>query len=697
MRWLPFLGLIILISLGGFFIPQVRAASSGKLGLFVIYFSDGGEKVTLACPKIMTFYDPQNDANRQKLLNTYKTKCPGGTSVLRLHDVLEGKKYTVSQDPVNSADDIFASIQKAVNNMPQDARNMIDYVSGTNEFDQIPVLDSQEAAEWTAKFWTRLAENIKNILGKKPNIGDINVGFPHDINLIKYLMPAFKKVKEMGGAISYHGYTVDYAMDVNTELKSALRYQLYYEYINKDPQVSGLPLLITETGAAEAGTGIEQKYAGYMPNNIEKFKKWLEWYDSELQKDTYVVGATIFQSGETGQWASFNTDHIAEWLCTKLGGTDCKVKVAPYNGSESSPVDKCAKKPSKVEELKQFLSNLFKKNVTDLKRINKGDLPPLNIDSGGAKKEDDCVDEAADTVLEGAQQYNIAASRGQPPSETSSLNWWQSALDKVIDAFPFGNKKAEEYLNASLPPNVGTEILVSEGQPLASQGETLRGQRGQGVLGIFGSKDKAMERALSVKYCAGLPAGLCGEDSMPLGTKKDTVSPTPGVGEVGQYPEIVPPPGCGQADSGTDGYTGNECALVQTGWCSVSCLKRFTDGNIETAARLSQICMLESGGNPVAGPNTGCLKGRTQEYSVGLFQINLIDRCSGGILNEWAERKICTILDENIFNQCVADMEDPIQNINKAYSLTNGGWNWNPWKIASERCGFIDPIDPGPR
>ena len=193
MKRLPvFLTVISLIGLIGLIgNDRVRAAGASKLGLFVIYFSDGGEKVTLACPKIMTFYDPQNDANRQKLLNTYKTKCPGGTVVLRLHDVLEGKKYTVSQDPVNSADDIFASIQKAVNDMPQDARNMIDYVSGTNEFEQIPVLESREAAEWTAKFWARLAENIKNILGKKPNIGDINVGFPHDINLIKYLMPAF--------------------------------------------------------------------------------------------------------------------------------------------------------------------------------------------------------------------------------------------------------------------------------------------------------------------------------------------------------------------------------------------------------------------------------------------------------------------------------------------------------------------------
>ena len=130
MMVISLIGLIGLIGIK----REAWAASSSKLGLFVIYFSDGGEKVTMACPKIMTFYDPQNSQTRQDLLHDYKTKCPNGIAVVRIHDGVAEKQVDFQEKPENSADEFSEIILKKVSELGTDA-SLVDYVSGTNEFE----------------------------------------------------------------------------------------------------------------------------------------------------------------------------------------------------------------------------------------------------------------------------------------------------------------------------------------------------------------------------------------------------------------------------------------------------------------------------------------------------------------------------------------------------------------------------------
>lgn len=677
MRCLPiFLKIIGLISLIGLIgtRPVFAQNTSRKLGIFVIESSDGGQKVINACPKMVTFYDPQNNQNRQNLLRGYKTKCPAGIAIVRIHDGVAEKQVDFKLDPVKTADEFFSIMNTQVNRLGDDKR-LVDYLSATNEFenydDEGLVLRGDETKwQWVGKFWTRLAQNIKQA-GFRPNVGDINVGHPTDIiNVLNYLIPTLREVKKLGGAWSYHGYTIDYSMNAsdNTEGNNSLRYRQFYDFFRKNaPDLSDMPILITETGAAESGN----KDKGYMPDNIGKFKQWMEWYDGEIGKDNYVVGATIFQSGDTGQWASFNTDYIAEWLCTRLGGTDCKVTV-----------DKCTNKPSKAEEFKQFITDLFKRNISQLKRINQGNLPPLNIDSGGALADSDCPDPAADSAIAGPQQHNIAASRIQPPTETSSTGWWQNFKDKVKDAFSFGNQKAEEYASSTLPPDVASDALTYQDQ--LSGRMIAEGKNTGNVLGLSGSKDRAMEKALPLLQCAHLPAGVgqCSETGSLLGEPEETISGGPS-----QYPIITPPLGCGGGNGGGYyDYSVGQCVINQTGYCSVSCLAPFFGGDVTKAKKAAQICYRESGGNPFA-TNKGCLPPNpsSQDYSLGLFQINLLAHCAGALENEWKTARMCTILDQNKLTACENRFYDAVENIRFAVRLSGGGTNWTPWSAALPR------------
>ena len=116
--------------------------------------------------------------------------------------------------------------------------------------------------------------------------------------------------------------------------------------------------------------------------------------------------------------------------------------------------------------------------------------------------------------------------------------------------------------------------------------------------------------------------------------------------------------------------------------------------------------MLESGGNPDVS-NKLCLVGKSYDFSIGLFQINLIAHCRHEFTSVSSADKSCELDKSYIvgtdpengepITQCEERYKNPIENINKAYGLSSSGTNCTPWQTASGRCGFIDPIDPGPR
>jgi hypothetical protein len=136
----------------------------------------------------------------------------------------------------------------------------------------------------------------------------------------------------------------------------------------------------------------------------------------------------------------------------------------------------------------------------------------------------------------------------------------------------------------------------------------------------------------------------------------------------------APPP------PGTTGASG--LCQLGTGFCSPSYLDEWFSGC--RARQASIICNAESGGNPSA-MNCGCLTGRFVDYSVGLFQINLLAHCSGAFSYTWTPPS-CTVLDASRVAECTERFLNPEDNAEYAAGLSRGGRNWTPWAAYTVTC-----------
>src|SRR5258708_33890910 len=99
---------------------------------------------------------------------------------------------------------------------------------------------------------------------------------------------------------------------------------LYYNILL--PRGLRIPLVISETGI-DGGAGAGQRpgysdaqgwmgFASYWGNDlgqsdpIQFYVDQLAWYDSRLRQDSFVIGATIFNIGNGGTWASFDMSPV---------------------------------------------------------------------------------------------------------------------------------------------------------------------------------------------------------------------------------------------------------------------------------------------------------------------------------------------------------------------------------------------------
>ncbi len=122
-----------------------------------------------------------------------------------------------------------------------------------------------------------------------------------------------------------------------------------------------------------------------------------------------------------------------------------------------------------------------------------------------------------------------------------------------------------------------------------------------------------------------------------------------------------------------------------TGFCSPTYLSRWFTGC--HANQASVICNRESGGNPSA-LNDGCTTGRSVDYSVGLFQINLLahpPECAVAFNYTWNPPS-CQILNPATVAICEARFMDPDQNAAYAAQMSGGGQNWSPWGSPNVVC-----------
>ncbi|MFA6306657.1 MAG: pilin [Patescibacteria group bacterium] len=139
-----------------------------------------------------------------------------------------------------------------------------------------------------------------------------------------------------------------------------------------------------------------------------------------------------------------------------------------------------------------------------------------------------------------------------------------------------------------------------------------------------------------------------------------------------------------------------KCKPTESGECSVSKMAIFGD----KAREASAICMAESSGVANAKNTlTKCDNGNY--YAVwGLFQFNLsanylMDEnnnrlnCPDAFGNRaWVNSSpTCTVINVDLYNQCVAAASNPAVSISNAKRLA-GGSGWGPWEANSKWCNF---------
>ncbi|MEK9164585.1 MAG: hypothetical protein AAB342_04435, partial [Chloroflexota bacterium] len=217
----------------------------------------------------------------------------------------------------------------------------VDYWEGWNEF------PPNGAAEWQwfAQFEAERACQMQ-ALGLKAAVGGFSAGTPEYADMA-YFLPAIEAVKRCGGIFTLHEYSspvmqygvnagIPNAVHVDNAGSLTLRYRYWYEGYLK-PRGLVVPLVISEAGIDrhigagcplnDGGTGwygcVEDwKSLGLGDAAWQAYMNQLSWYDSELRKDDYVIGFTIFTAGTSNVegWRTYNIDDLLVPMAVYMNG-----------------------------------------------------------------------------------------------------------------------------------------------------------------------------------------------------------------------------------------------------------------------------------------------------------------------------------------------------------------------------------------
>jgi len=203
------------------------------------------------------------------------------------------------------------------------ANTNLDYWEGYNE----PAIES---ADIMADYAAFEAERVKQMaaLGLKCCVGNFSTGTPQ-IEQWAGFLPALQAAQQRGGCLGLHEYSapvmqfgfgrnqLDPKGDSGDEGWYTLRYRQAYR--RQIPVELRIPLIITECGvdgliqprpgpggAGWRDFGTYWKQNNIAPNGVTGYLDQLTWYDEELQKDDYVIGATIFAAGGAGNKGTYD-------------------------------------------------------------------------------------------------------------------------------------------------------------------------------------------------------------------------------------------------------------------------------------------------------------------------------------------------------------------------------------------------------
>lgn len=179
--------------------------------------------------------------------------------------------------------------------------------------------------------------------------------------------------------------------------------------------------------------------------------------------------------------------------------------------------------------------------------------------------------------------------------------------------------------------------------------------------------------------------------------------PTPTL-PAGTTPPVTPPPGGSPPPP-----PGAQCSYGSD-YCSIDNLRKYFSTDL-AAQQASIVCQRESGSSPFAA-NKSCLKtdsSNTLDYSIGLFQFNLLAHCSSDMLKNYSSRGYngssfnardvfqyagnspvnpCIVLDQQKLDLCEEAMQEAENNIKFAALKSSDGQNWQPWS-AARACNIV--------
>jgi hypothetical protein len=298
--------------------PARGELSRSKLSVhFIARYTAGGRQIVSAGPRLIKVLDLGEDMRRA--VREYKRLYPNGVVVLRIYTPI---RYSRRDMPEERALHFWENVLwPPLSRLPEAERRLIDYLEGPNEGDTTPTWESLEDARWFARFWTALAPLMRRH-GFRPCVGSIAVGnpggSPEEVEAkFAAFAPALRVAKQLGGAWSYHAYTIRYTTNADEEIWYSLRYRKLHEILKRRfPDLANMPVILTEGGVDESGN---PNLSGWQARgSAERYQRWLEWFDSEIRKDPYVLGVTLFQIGDPQGWRSFDLEPMAPWLAQHL-------------------------------------------------------------------------------------------------------------------------------------------------------------------------------------------------------------------------------------------------------------------------------------------------------------------------------------------------------------------------------------------
>jgi LysM repeat protein len=278
-----------------------------KLGLY--YISLGGMDVvgylSIAKPRVIVSMEHSADTWRAA-----KQASPN-TLIVGRHYV-DDPEQIFEDDPEGRAEQFFNAMRPHAEQM----RGIYDAWMGYNE----SVVQSPQAAQKLSRFYVRWGDLMRDA-GLVSCAYSFATGNP-ELELWQHLVDGLKHCD----LLSLHEYSAP-TMDV-WQTWLCLRYRRAMDALPADARK---PIVITETGIdGGAGPANKPQWGWRKFTDAAGYVATLQWYDRELQKDDYVIGAAIFAMNGWGVDGSFgmgDVQQIRDYIAQ--GGNPAPVALKP--------------------------------------------------------------------------------------------------------------------------------------------------------------------------------------------------------------------------------------------------------------------------------------------------------------------------------------------------------------------------------